>query len=302
MLDLILNLAVLYTMGTKFTSALLEFPCKDHSPLPMESFSCPRTRSHSQQCPPGRLLLSPQGPSSGRRCPRRAVVAPAPLRVFMEEMARSETRTLHLELEVPTPVVMPKINGRADKGWEKWPAETSESSHECSCALLEPPLFGAPGSPQESGSAPKCCRRNALLLLPRHLSALCISILLSCALSSQGSPSPAQPKAAAVAVAMPPQPAGAQSPELGLVTLQCAVFYSLGLTPDPLCTPAGRPGLAITSPPSSLSAAFTWAPPNKQFTFSQAGPVPGFLSVQHPKPDRSCSVSAVVSRHHSIQN
>lgn len=217
-------------------------------------------------------------------------------------MARSKTRTLHLELEVPTPVVMPKINGRADKSWGKWPAGTSESSHECSCALLEPPLFEAADSPQEPGSAPTCCRRNALLLLPRHPRAPCISILLSCALSSQGSPSPAQPKLPWWRWQCPPSQQGHSPRELGLVTLQCAGFYSLGLLPDPLRTPAGRPGLAITSPPSSLSAAFTWAPPKKRFTFSQAGPVPGFLSVQHPKPDRSCSVSAVVSRHHSIQN
>lgn len=113
---------------------------------------------------------------------------------------------------------------------------------------------------------------------------------------------PQHSEAAVVAVAMPPSQQGHSPQELGLVTLQCSVFYSLGLAPDPLCTPAGRPGLAITSPPSSLSAAFTWAPLNKQFTFSQAGSVPGFLSVHHPKPDRSCSVSAVGSRHHSIQN
>lgn len=170
----------------------------------------------------------------------------------MEEMARSKTCTLHLELEVPTPVVMPKINGRADKSWGKRPAETSESSHECSCALPEPPRFGAPGSQQEPGSAPIRCRRNALLLLPRHLGALCISILLPCALSSQGSPSPAQPKLLWLRWQCPPSPWGHGPQELGLVTLQCAVFYSLGLAPDPLCTPAGRPAPAITSPPSSV--------------------------------------------------
>lgn len=219
----------------------------------------------------------------------------------MEETERSKTCTLHLELEVPTPVVMPKINGRADKSWGKRPAETSESSHECSCALPEPPRFGAPGSQQEPGSAPIRCRRNALLLLPRHLGALCISILLPCALSSQGSPSPAQPKLLWLRWQCPPSPWGHGPQELGLVTLQCAVFTAWDSRPTH-CAHL-QEGLRLPSLlPPPLSAAFTWVPPNKQFTFSQAGYVPGFLSVQHPKPDRSCSVSAVVSRHHSIQN
>lgn len=115
--------------------------------------------------------------------------------------------------------------------------------------MPEPPRFGAPGSQQEPGSAPIRRRRNALLLLPRHLGALCISILLPCALSSQGSPSPAQPKLLWLRWQCPPSPWGHGPQELGLVTLQCAELYSLGLAPDPLCTPAGRPALAITSPP-----------------------------------------------------
>lgn len=163
-------------------------------------------------------------------------------------MARSKTCTLHLELEVPTPVVMPKINGRADKSWGKRPAETSESSHECSCALPEPPRFGAPGSQQEPGSAPVRCRRNALLLLPRHLGALCISILLPCALSSQGSPSPAQPKLLWLRWQCPPSPWGHGPQELGLVTLQCAVFTAWDSRPthcahlqEGLCLPSLLP-------------------------------------------------------------
>lgn len=103
--------------------------------------------------------------------------------------------------------------------------------------------------PTGTGLSTNCCCRDALLLLPRHLSALCISILLSPALSPQGSPSPAQPKLPWLRWQCPPSQQGHSPQELGLVTLQCTVFYSLGLAPDPLCTPAGRPGLAITSPP-----------------------------------------------------
>lgn len=291
MLDLILN------WGPNLYQYSWEFPCKDNGGLLL-----PQDPQSSSPLPWQLCAAVTTGPELPTRCPCRAVAALTPCSEFMEEMARSKTCTLHLELEVPTPVVMPKINGCADKSWGKQPAETSESSHKCSCALVEPPHSGAPGSQQEPGPAPICCRRNALLLLPRHLSAPCISILLSCALSSEGSPSPAQPELLWWRWQCPPSQQGHSPRELGLVTLQCTVFYSLGLAPDPLCTPAGRPGLAIASPPSSLSAAFTWAPLNKQFTFSQAGSVPGFLSVQHPKPDRSCSVSAVVSRHQSIQS
>ena len=52
-----------------------------------------------------------------------------------------------------------------------------------------------------------------------------------------------------VAIFPPPKQWWHSPQVLRLVTLQCTVFYSLGLEPDPLCTPAGRPGLAITSLP-----------------------------------------------------
>lgn len=159
---------------------------------------------------------------------------------------------------------------------------------------------------------PARTRLSTILLPPRCSAAVTkafpaprpLAFLLSCALSSQASTSTAQPKMMCLRWRSSPPKQWWHSPQvLRLVTLQCTVFYSLGLEPDPLRTPAGRPGLAITSPPPPpLSAAVTWASLNKQFTFSQAGFVPGFLSVQRPRPDRISSVCTIVSRHHSIQN
>lgn len=115
--------------------------------------------------------------------------------VFMEEMARSKTCTLHLELKVPTPVAMPKINVTLIRDGESGRRRLPRAPASAAPLCWEPPSSGAARSQQEPGSAPICCRHDALPLLPRHFQhPVHEHFFCLCALSSQRSTSTVQQK------------------------------------------------------------------------------------------------------------
>lgn len=135
-------------------------------------------------------------------------------------------------------------------------------------------------------------------------SAPCISIssVLCFVFSGKHFHSTTEDDAFEVAVA-PPQTVVAQSPSAQISNAPVYSILQPGTRARPTVHTCRKAWACNHFPPHPpLSAAFTRASLNKQFTFSQAGFVPGFLSVQRPRPDRSSSVCTIVSRHHSIQN
>lgn len=169
-------------------------------------------------------------------------------------MARLKTCTLHLELKVPTPVGMPKINSaliRAVGSGQRRLLRVPTSA----AALCR--SLPAPGLPVPNRNQAKHQFAAATVVLCHCYqgtsSTLCINIpsVLCFAFSGKRFLS------TTIAGEVPLEQQWHCPQVLGLVTLQCMVFYSLGLEPDPLCTPAGRrPGLAITSLPPLPPTSF----------------------------------------------
>lgn len=152
---------------------------------------------------------------------------------------RAKTCTLHLELKVPSPVVMPKINSALIRAGGSGQRRLLSVSANAAVLCREPPAPGllVPNRNQvrhhSAATAMLCCCYQGTS------SALCISIssVLCFVFSGKHCHSTAKADCSWWQSPFPKQ--WWHSPQmLRLVTLQRTVFYSLGLEPDPLCTPA----------------------------------------------------------------
>lgn len=127
---------------------------------------------------------------AGRGVPLHLHLRSTPCRVFMAEMARSKTRTLHLELKVPTPVAMPKINGTLIRAGGSGRRRLLRVP--ASMAVLPASGFPVPDRNQAQHHLPPLRCSDAVTKAPPAPCAL--AFRLSCPFSSQGSTSTAQPK------------------------------------------------------------------------------------------------------------
>lgn len=156
-----------------------------------------------------------------------------PCRVFMEEMATSKPCTLHLELKVPTPAVMPKINGALIRGGGSGRWRLLRVPRSTAVLHWEPPCSGAPGSngnqaQHQFGAAPMLCRCYQGTSSPP----ISISSVLCFVFSGKHFHSTAKDDVFEVAIPPDPPKQWWHSPQaLRLVTLQRTAFYSPGLQP-----------------------------------------------------------------------
>lgn len=112
------------------------------------------------------VALSPGGEAHAEGCPQMGATTLAPMVCTLLGVyggnGSSETRTLDLELKVPTPAAAPKINGVLIRAGGNGQRRLLRAA---SCATLGASCSEAA---QEPGSAPTCCCHDALLLLPSH--------------------------------------------------------------------------------------------------------------------------------------